>query len=185
MKRVLIILIVLATLIFTACAPVSLEQDNQSMDEDEQIVLAQDIPAQPTTNQDIDEISNQPETERRTLDDLIIPDGMEWDENYPLNVLALFPDGKIELVDVSQLNSSSIVKYRSEFSLYDVTVHFFDILVAADDFKMIDKDDHAKLFGTTGGYYFEVTCDKEVVVEAEGEEILYYTLITVAYKAVN
>lgn len=180
MKKVLIALIIVAAVIFTGCSPVILGQDEQKMDEDEQIVLAQDVPAQPTTNQvDTDSQSEQDDNQDSTLEDLIIPEDMEWHENYPLNILPLFPDGEIELADAS----ANQMSYRSDYSLYDVTVYYFDILVAADDFKIVDKQDYDKFFGTIDSYYFEVTCTKEDTPGSEGKE--YSTLITVKYTTSN
>lgn len=182
MKKVLIVLAIVAALVLAGCGAVSLEQDDQTMEEDELIVLAQDIPAESTTDPDaisLDAASelNEQDLIYSTLEDLVIPRSLQWDENYPLGALPLFPEGNIELTDVSDHQ----ITYRSDYSLYDVTVYYFDILVASDDFKIVDKTYYDQFFGTIDGYYFEVTCTKEDTPETE--QTVDSTLITVVYSA--
>lgn len=111
--------------------------------------------------------------------DLIVPDQVEWPNDYPEKQLPVYPRGATEVDIVEQDSESTMVGLKTEDEVDVVLEYYRDLLSGAPDFSEINMAPMTMLDGTIDGQEFTITIIENG--EFTAIDLKFKTLIQIVY----
>ncbi len=108
--------------------------------------------------------------------EVVIPDDVNWPEDYPSVVLPIYPTGNTQ----AAMGDAGMVGIMTEDQPEDVVEYYKELLKEADDYGEMAMGPMTMVSGTIEGKFFQVTIGLND--ENTGEDIKFKTLVQVVYQ---
>lgn len=132
-----------------------------------------------TDTDDKDQAGNQTSDEPKIEADIVIPDDVDWPEDFP-EVVPVYPTGKTEAAMVMAQGNQKMVGIMTEDEVIDVVEFYKELFVDANDYMEMNMDPNYQMAGTIDGSYVQIIVGPNV--EMSGEEDRFRSLIQIIYE---
>ncbi len=111
--------------------------------------------------------------------DIVIPDDIVWPEDYPEDILPIYPTGNTEAAGVDDMGSQITVGIMTEDNIKGVVEFYDDLLQDALDYSKINMEPTYMISGTIDDINIQVMVMENG--EHTGEDLRFKTVIAITY----